>query len=118
MTDTPGTESQPYVTTYEIKSNHPQRDSASMAEDIDESLPDLITFLKDEKGYGNVTVSMTERGTLPIDPSTLVIAIHVVGPLIAKGIATGVGSKIGADIYEWLKKRLKNASVHATQGHE
>ncbi|RSL17709.1 hypothetical protein EDE15_3248 [Edaphobacter aggregans] len=109
-TDIPASDQQPFVSAYAIKSNHPQKDSAVFVEELDSSLSDLAKYLKD-KGYGDVSVSMTETATLPIDSSTIHVLINVVGPLIAKGIATGFAGKLGADIYDWLKNRFKDTSV-------
>jgi len=109
-TDIPASDQQPFVGAYAIKSNHPQKDSAVFVEELDSSLSDLAKYLKD-KGYGDVSVSMTETATLPIDSSTIHVLINVVGPLIAKGIATGFAGKLGADIYDWLKNRFKDTSV-------
>jgi len=91
---------------YSIKSNHPQRDSANMVEELDIALGDLASYLK-EKGYGDVTVSMSVTGTLPIDPHTIYITLKFIG----EGLATGFGGKLGADIYEWLKAHLKDATL-------
>jgi hypothetical protein len=106
----PGTDPQTYTATYAIESLHPHKDAASMAEELKDSLGDLARDLEKDTGYKGVTVSMTLRGTLPVDAKLVYVVIHVV-VVAGQVVATGMGRKMGADLFDWIKKRLNNASV-------
>lgn len=108
----PGTGPQTYTASFAIESLHPQKDAASMAEELQESLADLARDLKKDAGYEDVTVSMTLRDTLPVDAKLVYVVIHVV-VVAGQVVATGMGRKMGADLYDRISKRLKNASVKA-----
>jgi hypothetical protein len=90
---------------FRVQSSHPKISAAELVSDLTTEIPELASQLRQR--YGDVSVEAEREKSIPIDWITAVLVIKVV----AKAIATGALARLGADAYDYFKKRIKNGSI-------
>jgi hypothetical protein len=90
----------------------PRKSADQLASELAALSPELQDLIATDPAYEAVRVTLNREQAFPIDPATA----HVIVTLAAKGIVSGVLSKIGQDIYEFLKKRIRGGKVDPTGG--
>lgn len=93
---------------FRVKSLHPAKDSQKLALELAKSGRELEQHLKVLRPeYANISIDGGLEAAVPFDPATAYLILKIVGGSIASGFLT----RLGEDIYEFLKDRIRDGRV-------
>jgi hypothetical protein len=92
--------------TFRLTSFQPNKHADSFVAAAVASTADIEAHLK-AKGYEGVSITVNREQGVPVDLATAQIFVTAA----AGAVAAGFLGKVGEEIYEYLRKRLKGAKV-------